>query len=195
MKLPPMNALRAFESVSRHLSVSKAAEEMCVSQGAVSQQVRNLEEHVGQALFVRSNNRLTLTAEGELFATVVQQSLMNISIAAKDIVKSNQILKIHSMSTFSVKWLLPRMEKFYKLYPDITISLDYDSIQSPQTLNGLDGAIRFGDGNFGELDSIRLIQIKFYAVASKSYIAKYGSIDDMTKPRGHILIDFSNYSN
>ena len=72
MKLPPMNALRAFEAVSRHGSVSRAAEELCVSQGAVSQQIRNLEDHFGKELFDRSPNSFCLTEEGEVFAVVVQ---------------------------------------------------------------------------------------------------------------------------
>jgi LysR family glycine cleavage system transcriptional activator len=70
-----MNALRAFEAVSRLGSVSKAAEEFCVSQGAVSQQLRNLEDHFGRDLFIRTASTFALSEEGEEFAEVVQQSL------------------------------------------------------------------------------------------------------------------------
>ncbi len=85
MKLPPMNALRAFEAVSRHGSVSKAAEELCVSQGAVSQQLRNLEDSLGRELFIRAPNSFTLSEDGGVFAAVVQQALKDIASAAEDI--------------------------------------------------------------------------------------------------------------
>ena len=86
MKLPPMNALRAFEAVSRQGSVSKAADELCVSQGAVSQQLRNLEDFFGRELFDRSANSFTLTEEAEIFAAEVQRSLQRVAQAADDFV-------------------------------------------------------------------------------------------------------------
>lgn len=106
MKLPPMNALRAFEAVSRHGSVSKAAEDLCVSQGAVSQQLRNLEDYFGKELFLRSANSFNLTEEGEEFAAVVQQSLEQVAAAASKIVreKSQHTLRISATSTITAKW-------------------------------------------------------------------------------------------
>jgi LysR family glycine cleavage system transcriptional activator len=80
MKLPPMNALRAFEAVSRLGSVSKAADELCVSQGAVSQQLRNLEDHLGREMFIRTPKSFKLSEDGEEFAEVVQRSLEDISL-------------------------------------------------------------------------------------------------------------------
>ena len=106
MKLPPMNALRAFEAVSRHLSVSKAAEELCVSQGAVSQQIRNLEDHLGREMFIRTPQSFSLSEEGEAFAVVVQKALAEISVAAGEVTrtKSRRTLTISMSPNFAVKW-------------------------------------------------------------------------------------------
>ena len=121
MKLPPMNALRAFEAVSRQGSASKAAEELCVSQGAVSQQLRNLEDFFGKELFHRSGNSFDLTEEGNAFAAVVQQSLAQIASAANNIVRdrSQSTLRISAPPTIVIKWLLPRLGDFYDTYPGV----------------------------------------------------------------------------
>jgi len=126
MKLPPMNALRAFEAVSRHGSVSKAAEELCVSQGAVSQQLRNLEDYLGRELFIRAPNSFTLSQDGGVFATVVQQALKDIASAAGEFSGTDSQRKITiSMSKgFAVKWVMPNLGKFYDSFPDVTVAID-----------------------------------------------------------------------
>lgn len=191
MKLPPMNALRAFEAVSRHGSVSKAAEELCVSQGAVSQQLHNLEDFFARELFNRSANSFTLTEEGQTFATVVQQSLGQIATAAGDLVreKSQHILRISASPTISFKWLMPRLGEFYELHPGVAVILD-ESMQLITFKNdGFDGAIRFADGEFDNLNADLLITLKLYPVASPSYLEKHGPLVSTTNPNGHHLID------
>jgi LysR family glycine cleavage system transcriptional activator len=187
-----MNALRAFEAVSRHGSVSKAAEELCVSQGAVSQQLRNLEDHFGKTLFDRGPNSFTLTEEAEAFAEVVQQSLEQIAGAARDIVreKSQQTLRISATPTLTIKWLMPKLGDFYEKHPGISVVVD-ESLELVTFKNdGFDGAIRFGDGRFDNLDVIHLITIRGFAVASPVYIEKYGRPESIRNPQGHHLIDF-----
>lgn len=192
MKLPPMNALRAFEAVSRHLSVSKAAEELCVSQGAVSQQVRNLEDHLGRELFIRTKNTFTLSEEGEAYAAVVQQSLKDISLASAEVTKtsSRRILTISAASVFSVKWLIPKLERFYNLFPEVTVALAESYELATFRNDGIDGAIRWADAHSDGLDSVLLIRIQMYAVASPAYIAKHGKLDDLSNPGHHTLIEF-----
>jgi LysR family glycine cleavage system transcriptional activator len=196
MKLPPMNALRAFEAVSRHGSVSRAADELCVSQGAVSQQLRNLEDFFGRELFDRSANSFTLTEEAEVFGTEVQQSLQRIAAAADNIggVKSQHTLKISAPPTIIFKWLMPKLGDFYELHPGISVVLD-ESLQLVTFKNdGFDGAIRFGGGEFDSLNSDLLIALKIYAVASPAYIEKYGRLKSIARPQGHHLIDSYNDS-
>lgn len=191
MKLPPMNALRAFEAVSRHGGVSKAAEELCVSQGAVSQQLRNLEDYFGKELFHRGANSFSLTEEGENFAVEVQQSLEQISTAAREISreKSQATLRISAPPTINMKWLMPKLGQFYEAHPGVAVILD-ESLELVTFKNdGFDGAIRFADGKFENLNADHIITLKLYAVASPSYIEKHGQPQSIRKPFGHRLID------
>ena len=192
MKLPPMNALRAFEAVSRHLSVSKAAEELCVSQGAVSQQLRNLEDHLGRELFVRTPNSFTLSEEGEAFAAVVQQSLKDIAVAAGDVARTNiqRRLTISVSRGFAVKWLMPNLADFYRAYPDVTVVLDESQKLVTFKNDGVDGAIRFSDGKFNDLNNVLLFRSQLYAMASPAYISKHGKLESLAKPGDHRLIDY-----
>ncbi len=191
MKLPPMNSLRAFEAVSRLGGVSKAAEELCVSQGAVSQQLRNLEDHLGREMFIRTPNSFTLSEDGEEFAEIVQQSLKEIALAAGKVKreKTQRTLTISISPGIADKWLMPRLGDFYGLYPDVTIALDKSLKNSTFKNDGIDAAIRFGDGTFEDLQSVYLFTFKKFAVASPGYITEYGNLDDLANPKQHRLID------
>lgn len=196
MKLPPLNALRAFEAVSRHGSVSKAAEELCVSQGAVSQQLRNLEDYFGKTLFDRGPNSFALTEEAETFAGAVQQSFEQITAAARGIVreKSQHTLRISAPPTLTIKWLMPRFGDFYEKHPGIAVVMD-ESLELVTFKNdGFDGAIRFGNGRFDNLTTDHMITIRGYAVASPAYIEKHGRPESIRNPRGHYLIDYYSAS-
>lgn len=192
MKLPPMNALRAFEAVSRHLSVSKAAEELCVSQGAVSQQIRNLEDHLGREMFIRSAKSFSLSEEGEAFAVVVQRALAEIAFAACEVArtKSRRTLTISLAPGIAVKWLMPRLGKFYETYPDVSVALD-ESVNLVTFKNdGVDAAIRTGNGDFEGLNSVLLFKPEKFAVASPAYIDKKGKIESLSEPGDHRLIEY-----
>ena len=191
MKLPPMNALRAFEAVSRLGSVSKAAEELCVSQGAVSQQLRNLEGHLDRELFVRTPNSFKLSEDGEEFAEVVQRSLEDISLAAGKVKreKTQRTLNISVGLGIADKWLMPKLGDFYELYPDVTIALDRNRNFVTFKNDGIDAAIRFGDGKFEDLQSVFLFSCTKFAVASPDYISEHGKLDELANPKRHRLID------
>ena len=191
MKLPPMNALRAFEAVSRHGSVSRAAEELCVSQGAVSQQLRNLEDYLGRDLFVRGPNSFELCADGEAFAVVVQKALIDVAKAAGGFSGTDTQPKITiSMSRgFAVKWVMPNLGKFYESFPEVTVAID-ESVELVTFKNdGIDAAIRYCDGEFKGLDSVLLFRPHIYAVASPEYIAEHGKLESLAEPGNNILID------
>ena len=191
MKLPPMNALRAFEVVSRHGSVSKAAAELCVSQGAVSQQLRNLEDSLGRELFVRTPNSFELSADGEAFAAVVQRALMNIANAAGEIsgTETQRKITISMSQGFAVKWVMPNLGRFYDSFPEVIVSID-ESIELVTFKNdGIDAAIRYCDGEFEGLDSVLLFRPRIYAVASPEYIAAHGKLESLAEPGNNSLID------
>ena len=192
MKLPPMNALRAFEAVSRCGSVSKAAEELCVSQGAVSQQLKNLEDHFGKELFNRSAQVFELNDAGKEFAHVVQQSLGQIAEASTNLTESTSALtlKISAPPSLTTKWLMPKLGAFYELRPDVSVILE-ESVELVTFNNdGFDAAIRFSDGIFDNLNSDHIITIGMHAVASPAYLEKHGYPEAIDNPLGHSLIDY-----
>jgi LysR family glycine cleavage system transcriptional activator len=193
MKLPPMNALRAFEAVSRLGSVSKAAEELCVSQGAVSQQLRNLEDHLDRELFIRTPNSFKLSEEGETFASVVQRSLGEIALAAREVARSKTRsgLTISASPIFARNWLIPNLKEFYESFPDVPVVIDKDLAMATFKNDGIDAAIRFTDGEdgFDGLDSVLLFHSQIFAVASPAYIAKHGKLESLAEPGKHRLID------
>ena len=194
MKLPPMNALRAFEAASRHLSVSRAAEELCVSQGAVSQQLRNLEDHLGRELFIRTPNSFALSEEGEAFAVVVQQALGEIALAASEVTseKTQHTLNISMPPNLAIKWLMPRLGDFYQTHPDISITLDQSLKLATFKNDGVDAGIRFGDAEFDGLHNSLLIEVELSAVASPDYIAKNGRLESLSIPGKHRLLESCN---
>ncbi len=198
MKLPPMNALRAFEAVSRLGTVSKAADELCVSQGAVSQQLRNLEDHLGREMFVRTPNSFKLSEEGETFASVVQQSLGEIAFAARQVSRKNTQRKImiSAAKGFTVKWLMPNLVDFSEAFPDITVAIDESHKLATFKNDGIDGAIRFSDCDvkLDDLDSTLLYHPQVFAVASPAYIAEHGKLESFSQPGEHRLIDIFHKS-
>jgi LysR family glycine cleavage system transcriptional activator len=186
-----MNALRAFEAVSRHGNVSKAADELCVSQGAVSQQLRNLEDHLGRELFDRTPNSITLSEEGESFAAVVQESLRNIAEAASEFacVDKHGSLMISVPQPFAIKWLMPNLGSFYRLAPNVDVVIDESTRLATFNNDGIDGAIRFSDGQFEDLDAAFLFHPELYAVASPDYLQANGALESLARPGEHALLD------
>jgi LysR family glycine cleavage system transcriptional activator len=140
--LPPLNALRAFEAAARHGSFKHAADELGVTHGAVSRHVRLLEDWLGPpALFLRLNRRVELTATGVALLSETAAALDRLSAAAaRHLVQggkpSPQIVRVNAFSTFSLRWLLPRLRQFRDRYPDVEVRLStsddpLDSLREP----------------------------------------------------------------
>jgi len=192
MKLPPMNSLRAFEAVSRLGSVTKAATELCVSQGAVSQQLRNLEDFLGRELFVRTANSFTLSEKGAEFAPVVQDALSQIASAASAITdeSSRHTLRISVPPYMASMWLIPKLGDFFELQPGISVVMDESTELITFKNDGVDAAIRFFDGNDESLESTHLMKVKLYPYASPAYLEKHGTLESFSRPVGHTLIEY-----
>ncbi|MGK0399268.1 MAG: LysR family glycine cleavage system transcriptional activator, partial [Gammaproteobacteria bacterium] len=126
MKLPPLNSLRAFEISGRRLSFSKAAAELNVTPGAISQQIRVLEEFLDVKLFKRRNRTIVLTDAGQLCLPLITDGFTSLSEAVKSVRQFNcdGPLTISSAPTFVSKWLIPRLCKFHDLHPDIDVRID-----------------------------------------------------------------------
>lgn len=124
-KLPPLKAMRAFEATARHLSFSQAADELCVTQSAISHQVRALEEFLGKQLLVRSGKIVSLTHEGAMFQSVVGDCFKRMASVTDHLVgKDRTTLKLMVQTSLASEWLVPRLHAFVEAHPEIDTRLD-----------------------------------------------------------------------
>ncbi|UXT52396.1 transcriptional regulator GcvA [Agrobacterium tumefaciens] len=154
----PLNGLRAFEASARHLSFTRAAIELCVTQAAVSQQVKVLEKRLGVSLFQRLPRGLKITAEGEALLPTVTSSFDQMATTL-DRIEAGQVrelLFLGVVGTFAVGWLLPRLQEFQKQHPFIDIRVSTNNNRVDMAAEGLDFAIRFGQGSWHGTDAFRL---------------------------------------
>lgn len=144
----PLNALRAFEASARHLSFTRAADELNVTQTAVSMQVKNLEERLGASLFRRLPRGLALTDEGLALLPVVAESFGRIGavLAQFENGRKREVLTLGVVGTFAVGWLMPRLREFQQAWPFVDLRLLTNNNRVDLAGEGLDYAIRFGDG-------------------------------------------------
>ncbi|CVI64823.1 MULTISPECIES: LysR substrate-binding domain-containing protein [Agrobacterium] len=156
----PLNGLRAFEASARHLSFTRAAIELCVTQAAVSQQVKGLEKRLGVSLFQRLPRGLKITAEGEALLPTVTSSFDQMATTL-DRIEAGQVrelLFLGVVGTFAVGWLLPRLKAFQKQHPFIDIRVSTNNNRVDMAAEGLDFAIRFGQGSWHGTDAFRLFE-------------------------------------
>jgi LysR family glycine cleavage system transcriptional activator len=148
-RLPPLNALKAFEAAARHLSVTKAALELNVSAGAVSHQIRNLEEHLGVQLFHRLNHGLSLTAAGQAALPLMREGFGRLAEAVQQMRGGHRqdALRVAAPPSFAAKWLVGRLSRFAALHPglDIMLSANQDTIDEGRSAEAGNGAFRAQD--------------------------------------------------
>jgi LysR family glycine cleavage system transcriptional activator len=185
--LPPLNPLKAFEAAARHNSLTIAADELNVSQVAVSRQVRVLEDYMGVTLFRRLNRGLELTREGDLLFKGVAQAFQAIEDATKHVSRRGQrnILAIQSYVTFSHGWLMPRLGKFHSAHPRIEVRLSSASEAADFDTDNLDAAIRGGAGDWPGLHAEKLADMELIPVCSPTFLVEnpLRTISDLSKVR------------
>ena len=122
-RLPPLNALRAFEAAARQLSFTRAAEELNVTQAAISHQVKSLEQWLCLPLFRRLNRALRLTEEGQAYLPAVRDALDKLDEATKRVLggEGSPKLTVSTMDSFASSWLVPRLRRFRQIHPDIDV--------------------------------------------------------------------------
>lgn len=168
--LPPLNALSAFECVARAGSVKAAAEEMLVTAGAVSHQLRQLEAHFGVPLFVRQGRGLALTASGAAYFERVTTHFEGLRQASAQL-RGNagrSVLRLRSYTTFATRWLIPRLTLFQLAHPEIYVRLTMVSEWSD--LVDFDAAIRLGDGNWPQYRCTLLVSNVLVPVCSPALL-------------------------
>lgn len=171
--LPPLNGLRAFEAAARYLSFTRAAEELHVTQAAISHQVKGLEDQLGFELFRRVNRGLMLTEEGQLLFPAVRDGL-DIMASALRHIDSNEragALTVTTLDSIASAWLVPRLGRFRRQHPEIDVRLSVgDTLVDFARTNDVDLAIRYGFGKWPGVRGEHLMDEEIFPVASPELI-------------------------
>jgi LysR family glycine cleavage system transcriptional activator len=172
-RLPPLNALKAFEAAARHESFTRAAEELCVTQGAVSHQVKALEAELGIKLFNRERQRLVITGAGRDYLAVVRDALDRIAFGTERLMQrqSSGVLTVSTSPDFAAKWLVHRLGRFSESHPEIDLRISATMHHVDFAREDVDLAVRHGDGNWPGHDVIRLSPEQLFAVCSPKLVA------------------------
>jgi len=163
----PLNALRTFEAAARHQSFLKAADELAVTPGAVSRQVKALETELGLRLFERFNRAVRLTAAGEQLADGVRQGLaaMQAAVAEAQGARAGP-LTVSVMHSLAARWLVPRVHDFQQRYPEIQVMIAASDLTADLVRDRIDIAIRYGTGPYPGLAATKLIDTRMFPVCS-----------------------------
>ncbi|WP_084368310.1 LysR substrate-binding domain-containing protein [Rhizobium sp. RU36D] len=172
-QLPPMTALTAFEAAARLSSFTRAAQELGVTQAAVSRQIHALEEEFGVSLFARSHRKVTLTPQGRTLAAAASAAFSLIAEASSELKRESagDDLTISATVAFSHFWLLPRISEFSRLYPDIRLRIVSQDTMPILDQGEVDVAIRFGDGNWPRCRVEKLFDDEVFPVCSAEFAA------------------------
>lgn len=171
-RLPQLNALKAFEAAARHESFTRAAEELCVTQGAVSHQVKALEEELGVKLFNRERQRLIITEAGRDYLIVVRDALDRIAVGTERLVQRQTagVLTVSTSPDFAAKWLVHRLGRFAEAHPAIDLRVSATLHHVDFAREDVDVAVRHGDGNWPGLDVVQLCSEHLFAVCSPNLV-------------------------
>jgi len=172
-RLPPLNALKAFEAVARSNSVTRAAEELSVTQGAVSQQVKALEATLGVKLFNRERQRLVITEAGRDYQTVVRNAFDQIAVGTERLMQRQNagVLTVSTSLDFAAKWLVHRLARFAAAHPGIDLRVSATMHTVDFAHEDIDVSVRHGDGNWPGLDATRLCAEQIFAICSPKLLA------------------------
>ncbi|RDU99957.1 transcriptional regulator GcvA [Trinickia dinghuensis] len=170
-QLPALNALRTFEAAARHESFSRAADELFVTHGAVSHQIRALEDALGTPLFLREGKRVRLTDVGCRYAKDVRAALMALADATREVREGQRArrLVVSSSSSFSARWITPRIGGFIERHPEIDLELLSTNTLTDFTREDVDVAIRFGAGPYPELHAEPLLDEVAFPVCAPTF--------------------------
>lgn len=190
MKLPPLNALRAFEAAGRRASMSSAAEELSVTPAAVSHQIKTLEDYFGVPLFHRAVRSIRLTDQGAALLPYLTEGLELWAEGCGKLANLDEEapLIISSAPVFAGKWLVRRLVEFNALYPDISVRLDGTLSVVDFTKDGVDAAIRFGTGPYTDLHAERLVHEDVTPVCSPALLKGARPLRTPADLAGHTLI-------
>lgn len=176
--LPPLAAIRAFEAAARLLSFTRAAEELGMTQAAVSYQIKLLEERVGEPLFLRRPRALALTEIGQRLAPEMTRSFDILRDAFAELARDESTLTVNTMHTFASQWLAPRLGRFQLLQPQIAVRLETTNRVVDFSREEVDVVVRAGKGVWPGLVAHRLIDVLFTPMLSPRLAASIGGVHE-----------------
>lgn len=172
-RLPPLNSLRAFESAARNQSLTRAADELCVTHSAISRHVMKLEEYLGAQLFERKHQQVVLTRRGAAYAERLQGLLDGIEEATEACFhtrRGEQVLRIGTLSTFAMRFLIPRLARFRSQHPGVSVELESSHHNVDPAQAGVQVAIWLGTGGWPEYACEELFAEELMPVASRALL-------------------------
>ncbi len=177
IRYPSMSSLRALEAAARHLSYTRAAEDMFVTQSAISHQIKHIEELWGFTLFQRRGRTLILTEAGHAIVPIVRDFIRRMTVTLEDLKEAQSgstALRVTLLQSFAFKWLVPRLGNFNHEYPDINVWISTtDELEDFDSVNA-DVGIRLGYGSWSNLYEELLLQEYVFPVCSPHFLEEYG---------------------
>ena len=188
--LPNVGNLLAFEATARHSSVSRAAEELNLTQSAVSRQIQQLEETLGLSLFSRTRQRVVLTDVGRMYAAQVRQTLADLSDATRQAIAlsgTSGVLNLAVLPTFGTRWLIPRIPEFLSRHPDVTVNFGVRLVPFDFSAEPFDAAIHFGQPHWPGAVCELLMREECVPVCSPAYLRRERIADPVDLTRVTLL--------
>lgn len=189
-RLPPLNSLRVFEAAARHLSFTRAAEELFVTQAAVSHQIKALEEFLGLKLFRRRNRSLLLTEEGQSYFLDIKDIFTYLADATDRVLErgAKGALTISLPPSFAIQWLVPRLADFNQQHPEIDVRIKAVDMEDGSLTDDVDVAIYYGRGNWPGLRCDELYPEFLLPVCSPEVLNGPNPLHSLEDLKHHILL-------
>lgn len=178
-QIPPLSAVRVFEAAARHLNFTRAAEELAMTQAAVSYQIRMIEDRLGTRLFVRSGRRVSLSPAGQRLAPSISAAFDMLDEAFGKVRESETgVLTISAAPGIAASWLGPRLARFQMARPEIAIRLLATGDLADFIHDGVDVAVRIGRGDWPGLRAVEMFPADFTPMCSPAYVERVGPFDE-----------------
>lgn len=189
-RLPPLQTLRAFEAAARLSSMTLAATELHVTHGAISRQIRKLEEHLGLKLFFRLTRQIILTQEGAEYHRIVTRLLSELMMESERLRGRNpaKSLRVSTTVSFASKWLAPRLSRFRHRYPEFDIQLDVTDSNVDLNDGQVDAAIRYGLGHYRDVSYERIFDETVTPVCSPGFLKEHNGLTEIKELSNCILL-------
>lgn len=189
-RLPPLRSLQAFEAAARHLSIAKAAAELNVTPGAISHQIKALEDWLGSPVFLRLTRALRLTEAGEAAAPMLTESfnILAAATSAMALKTDDQLLTVSVSPGFGSLWLVPRLDRFRRLHPEIEVRIDGTDRLIDVAKGEADVAIRYGPGGYSDVHSDRLFAMRATPVCSPETLKHGPRLEAPSDLKRHTLL-------